>query len=101
MNAWVKNRGYCLSERTIKETAARIGTDSITLHRYFQMKGSDFRTWRTSLRIQDAMEQMRREPETSISAIGLRVGVPDRSNFCRQFKAVTGLTPESWRKISK
>ena len=101
LNAWVEKRGYCLSERTVKETAARIGTDSTKLYRYFYMKGQDFRSWRTELRIKDAMEQMIREPDTSISAIGLRVGVPDRSNFCRQFKAVAGQTPETWRKNQK
>ena len=101
LDAWVEKRGYCLSEHTVKETAARIGTDSTKLFRYFYIKGTDFRSWRTELRIKDAMEQMIREPETSISAIGLRVGVPDRSNFCRQFKAVTGQTPQAWRKNQK
>ena len=101
LNVWVEKRGYCRPDKTIKESAAHIGTDSVKIYRYFQMKGSDFRSWRMELRMRDAMEQMIREPETSVSAIGLRVGIPDRSNFCRQFKTVTGQTPEVWRNNQK
>ena len=101
LEVWVKERGYRLPDRTIQESAQRIGTTSILLHRYFAARGTDFRSWRTSLRIKDAMEMIRQEPETTLSAIALRVGIPDRSNFSRQFKAVTGSTPEHWRKNQK
>jgi AraC-like DNA-binding protein len=101
LEVWVKEKGYRLPDSTIKQSAARIGTSSLKLHQYFSAQGTDFRAWRTALRIQDAMEMMKQEPETSVSAIGIRVGIPDRSNFCRQFKAIVGTTPEIWRKNSK
>ena len=101
LEAWVKQKGYRLPDASVQQSAARIGTTSLKLYRYFAAQGTDFRSWRTTLRIQDAIEMMRQEPQTSISSIGLRVGIPDRSNFCRQFKAVMGTTPETWRKNQK
>ena len=101
LDVWVSAKGYCRADHSIRECAGRIGTDSVKLFRYFAMRNTDFRSWRTSLRMTEAMELMKSEPDTSVSAIGMRVGVPDRSNFCRQFKLFTGQTPEVWRKNQK
>ncbi len=95
---WVDGKGYRMPDRTIAEAAARIGTDSSILYRYFQLRGEDFRSFRRRLRLEDAMEQMRTDPDSPVSLIGKRVGYLDRSNFSRQFKAYTGLTPEAWRQ---
>ena len=96
---WVKAQGYRLPHRTLQEAARHIGTDSVNLHRYcINSLGMDFRAWRTSLRIEDAKKLLLQEPGLSSSQIGLRVGVQDRSNFFRQFTAITGLTPDQWRQ---
>lgn len=97
VRTWVNGKGYRLPDRTIEESAAHIGTDSATLFRYFAMRGEDFRSFRTQLRIQDAQELLLAEPETPASYIALRVGYRDRGNFSHQFKSVTGLTPAAWR----
>lgn len=94
---WVNGKGYRLPDRTIEEAAAHIGTDSATLYRYFAMRGEDFRSFRTQLRIQDAQELLLAEPETPVSYIALRVGYRDRANFTHHFKRATGLTPATWR----
>ena len=98
LQAWVKNKGYRLPQRTLMEAAESIGTSYPILYRYFSADGRDFRTWRTALRIEDAMQQMKAEPDTPISTISRRVGFSDRSNFARLFKAHIGLTPYQWRK---
>lgn len=98
LQAWVQSKGYRLSQRSLMETAESIGTTYPILYRYFSAEGKDFRTWRTTLRIQDAMEQMKAEPRTPLSTISRRVGFSDRSNFARLFKEHTGLTPLQWRK---
>lgn len=97
VRTWVDDKGYRLPDRTIEESAAHIGTDSATLFRYFAMRGEDFRSFRTRLRIQDAQELLLAEPETPASYIAQRVGYRDRGNFSNQFKLVTGLTPATWR----
>ena len=98
LQAWVKNKGYRLPHRTLVEAAQNIGTSYSILYRYFSADARDFRTWRTALRIQDAIEQMKAEPDTPISTISRRVGFSDRSNFARLFKAHIGQTPYQWRK---
>ncbi len=98
LQTWVNNKGYRLPQRTLIEAAESIGTTYSILYRYFAADGRDFRTWRTALRIEDAMEQMKAEPDTPLSTIGRRVGFSDRSNFARLFKEHIGLTPYQWRQ---
>lgn len=101
LDKWQEEKGYRLPDRTVAESSARIGTNSILLYRYFAEKGTDFRTWRSLLRIRDAKEELLAHPEDSISIIARRVGIVDRSNFSRQFKAVVGDSPDNWRKNQK
>ena len=98
LQIWVDNKGYRLPQRTLMEAAESIGTTYPILYRYFAADGKDFRTWRTALRIEDAMVQMKAEPDTPISTISRRVGFSDRSNFARLFKEHIGLTPFQWRQ---
>jgi AraC-like DNA-binding protein len=98
LDAWVQAKGYRLPHKTLAETAENIGLPYPIIYRYFLAQGDDLRAFRTRLRLQDAMEQMKAEPETSISTISRRVGISDRSNFAHSFKQLTGLTPDEWRK---
>ena len=97
LDAWVDGKGYRLPYRSVSEVAASMGLASSTLYRYFKADGSDFRSWRTRLRLEDAKQLL----DTPVSLIGRRVGILDRSNFSRTFKEYTGLTPEAWRNKYK
>ena len=101
LQAWVDAKSYRIPDTTLEQSAARMGTQSVILYRYFLEKGQDFRTWRSQLRIKDALQELLAFPEEPASAIARRVGFTDRSNFTRQFKAFTGLTPDLWRKNQK
>ena len=95
---WLRDKGWRVPVRTVGEAAERLGTDSETLYYYFERRiGLDFRTWRTRLRLEDAMRLLREEPDTPAVEIAARVGFSNRSNFSRQFLAYTGLTPLQWR----
>ena len=95
---WVDGKGWRVPVRTVGEAAEQLGTDSETLYYYFRQRvGIDFRTWRTRLRLEDAMRLLREEPDTPAVDIAARVGFSNRSNFSRQFLAYTGLTPMQWR----
>ena len=98
LDKWVEEKGYRLPHRSVSEAAASMGLASSTLYRYFKADGTDFRSWRTHLRLEDAKKLLLEEPETPVSLIGRRVGILDRSNFSRSFKEYTGITPEAWRK---
>lgn len=95
---WVNGKGYRMPDKTMEQAASRIGTDSVTLYRYFQIRGENFRSFRTRLRLEDACEQLKQEPHSTVSSIARRVGISDRANFCHQFKALYGITPDEWRK---
>ncbi len=98
LNAWLRDKGWRVPVRTVGEAAERLGTDPETLYYYFERRiGLDFRTWRTRLRLEDAMRLLREEPDTPAVDIAARVGFSDRSNFSRQFLAYTGFTPGQWR----
>lgn len=95
---WVDGKGWREPVRTVGEAAERLGTDSETLYYYFRQRvGMDFRTWRTRLRLEDAMRLLREEPDTPAVDIAARVGFSNRSNFSRQFLVYTGCTPLQWR----
>ena len=99
---WLEKKGWRHPTRTIGEAAEELGTDTGTLFLYFDERiGMDFRSWRTRLRLEDACRLLLEEPETLASDIGLRVGFSNRSNFARQFRAHTGLTPAQWRKEAR
>ena len=95
---WKDDKAYLHPDKTMGQVAKRMGTTSLLLYRYFQTCGIDFRTWRTQLRVKEAQTLLLAEPHTPASSIACRVGILDRSNFNRQFKAQTGETPEQWRK---
>ena len=99
VSKWVEGKGYRMPDRTIEDAARRIGTDSATLYRYFQTRGEDFRTFRSRLRLEDAMVMLLEDRESSATVIGQRVGFNDRANFTHQFKDYTGFTPDAWRKM--
>lgn len=99
VSRWEAGRGYLLPEGNPSEVAKRMGISSAQLFRYcMEVKGEDFRTWRTRLRIEEAKKQLLKEPDVPVSVIARRVGINDRSNFSRLFKEHTGMLPSLWRE---
>lgn len=99
IEAWVAGRGYLLADRNPSQTAKRIGITSAQLFSYCrEVKGEDFRTWRTHLRLEEAKKQLLAEPKVPASVIARRVGINDRSNFSRLFREYTGVLPSRWRE---
>ena len=56
-----------------------------------------FATWRKELRIEEAKYLLLEYPDLPANAVGAMVGIPDKSNFRRQFLETTGCTPNEWR----
>ena len=102
LQAWVEAKGWRVPTRTIGEAAEQLGTDTATLYHYFDERvGTDFRTWRTRLRLEDACRMLREEPGLQAADIGRRAGFSNRSNFSRQFLAHLGCTPLAWRERAR
>ena len=99
---WTENKQWRVPLRTLGDVAQQLDTDTVVLYHFFDERmGVDFRTWRTRLRLEDAMQLLVEEPELAASDIAARVGFSNRSNFSRQFLAYTGLTPAQWRKKAR
>ena len=58
------------------------------------------RQYLTRIRVEAATERLR-ESDDSLGTIALDCGFCDQSTFCRQFKAITGMTAGDYRKLSR
>ena len=101
LEAWQARLGWREPVRTVGEAAELLGTDTGTLYAYFRDRiGLDFRTWRTRLRLEDAMRMLADNPLLPPADAARLCGFSNRSNFSRQFLAYTGQTPAQWQKTA-
>lgn len=98
LDKWVSEGHYTSPGITIEEVASFIGTNrnkiSLHLNTYLNLS---FREWISKLRIEKARELLVSEPDLSISEIGNRVSIPNRSNFDKMFKKIIGESPAVYR----
>ena len=97
---WVDEKQFAdESIRSVGDIAESIGIRRHSLSRYFAIVlKEDPRTWIVQRRIDMAKDMLLRYPDCSATIIGDSVGFSDRSNFARQFKKHTGMTPGEWRE---
>lgn len=101
LTRWVDEKRYRDYDRSRDQIAADLNTSKELLHLYFvSVLKVDFKTWRTSLRIEDAKTLLLEKRELSIHIIGEMAGFSDRSNFHRQFTRTVGCSPRQWRESS-
>ncbi len=98
LDIWVKEKRYCEYDRSREEIARELNTSKDILHHYFQLvKGVDFKSWRTQLRIEEAKRLLLENKDASTNIIAEAAGFSDRSNFHRQFVRIVGCSPKQWR----
>ncbi len=96
---WVEKKQFLSTEITIQELALELRTNRTYLSNFINAhKQMNFKTWINQLRIEEARILLTQYPELSIRDITEKVGYGELSNFSRQFKVITGLTPSQWRK---
>lgn len=95
---WVEDGRYREYDKNRDEIAEELKTSKELIQVYFNEKGTDFRKWRTQLRIEDAKQMLLSSPQLSINIIAERCGFSDRSNFHRQFQKIVGCSPKQWRE---
>lgn len=101
IDQWVKQKKYCEYDKSREEVAKELRTSKEHLHIYFStIKGVDFKTWRTELRVEEAKKLLLENKEVSTNIIGEAAGFSDRSNFHRQFVKIVGCSPKEWRESS-
>jgi len=94
---WRRSRGFADSTLSISTFAHRIDIPQRQLSTYFsQQLGCTFRSWITRVRVEEAMQLIRNNPDFSAEAIAQDCGFSSRSFFQTSFKAQTGMTPKEW-----
>lgn len=82
----------------MEEIADELGTTHTALKWYFTNRlHTNFRTWRIALRMEEA-KRLISEDRTPIANIHKMVGVADKSNFYKQFRQATGMTPKEYKE---
>lgn len=102
LKQWVAERGFVKNDLMSNEFAESLGVSITTLRAYFSKHyQTDFRQWRTQLRIEYACSILREHPDYSYDTISEMVGIGDRSNFTRNFKKIVGMTPREYAEENK
>ena len=101
LERWVSDKSYREYDKSRDDIVCELGTTKEMLHLYFAtVKGKDFKTWRTELRIEEAKKLLLEKRDVSVNIIGEVSGFSDRSNFHRQFVKIVGCSPKQWRETN-
>ncbi len=90
IEAWIDKKGYCQSDDR-DAAAAKMGLHIDDLQWYCTVVlKQDFRTWRITLRIEEAQRILATNPDAPINELAHSLGFNSRSNFYLYFKRITG-----------
>lgn len=99
LERWVADKSFRDYDKSREEIVRELNTTKEMLQLYFAtVKGMDFKTWRTHLRVNEAKKLLLENKGVSTNIIGEVSGFSDRSNFHRQFVKIVGCSPKAWRE---
>ncbi len=102
LGEWVKEKKFTQKDISVDEIAELLGVNRSFLQYYFRTyMQTDFRTWRSELRIHEAQTILKEHPEISLEKVREQVGFNHRANFHQQFQKITGLTPSQYKQQQK
>jgi len=96
---WEQKKVFTEPFITIEQVAGQVKTNRTYLSTYVNTyKKMTFKEWINHLRIEEAKRLLINHSSMPVSQIGAMVGLPDKSNFGRQFSKKTGNSPQAWRR---
>ena len=99
LRKWCDDRMYKDCNVTIYSLAANLGCKKNELTEYFNLsQHTNFRTWLSDIRFNEAVRMMKENPEFSNDAISTECGFSSHTQIYRIFKQKTGLSPSQWRE---
>ena len=99
LEKWCDDRMYKDCNVTIYSLAANLGCKKNELTEYFNFsQHTNFRTWLSDIRFNEAVRMMKENPEFSNDAISTEFGFSSHTQIYRIFKQKTGLSPSQWRE---
>lgn len=99
LEKWCDDRMYKDCNVTIYSLAANLGCKKNELTEYFNLsQHTNFRTWLSDIRFNEAVRMMKENPEFSNDAISTECGFSSHTQIYRIFEQKTGLSPSQWRE---
>ena len=99
LEKWCDDRMYKDCNVTIYSLAANLGCKKNELTEYFNLsQHTNFRTWLSDIRFNEAVRMMKERPDFSNDAISTECGFSSHTQIYRIFKQKTGLSPSQWRE---
>lgn len=99
LEKWCDDRMYKDCNVTIYSLAANLGCKKNELTEYFNLsQPTNFRTWLSDIRFNEAVRMMKENPEFSNDAISTECGFSSHTQIYRILKQKTGLSPSQWRE---
>lgn len=96
---WLSEKRFLAPQLTIDDLAAEMGTNKLYMSRYINRKhGANFSTWITQLRLEEAKNYMRENPNVKQEEVAIHSGFSSSSYFSRVFSRFESKTPAAWRK---
>lgn len=93
-----EERPYLNSELKIADMATLLGTNVTYISNCINsQKGCSFIQFVNGYRIDYAKQLLRQHPDKKISEVWAGSGFANETSFFRNFKALTGMTPNEWR----
>lgn len=102
LKKWCDEGLYKNSEVNIYSLASNLGYKKDELTQYFnQSQHTNFRTWLSVVRFEEACRILSSKSEFSLDAISSECGFSSHTQIYRVFKQQTGLSPRQWREQKK
>lgn len=99
LQAWCERGGYKDSSVNIYTLSDAMGCKKQELTEYFNRSAhTNFRTWLSEIRFQEAVRMMKSCPNYSNDAISTECGFSSHTQIYRVFKQQTGMSPSQWRE---
>lgn len=99
LDQWVADKKYLQKDIVLEDFAEQLQTTPHYIYYYFRTYlHTNFRTWRSELRVHEAEKLLVEHPDLSLEKIADMVGFNHRANFFQQFQKVTGKKPSDLRK---
>ena len=99
IDKWIAEKKFAEKGILIETLALAFGTNRNHLSVYFNSyKGKSFNAWINELKIEEAKNQMLKNPNMSLIKIAEMAGYTDKSLLIRNFMKQTGISPTEWKQ---
>lgn len=97
-DAWIASKEWLDEMRTVDDEAVSLNMTRDELSSFCHCRyGMSFLAFRAFLRVLEAKEIMRANPELSVQDVGVMCGFSDRNYLERRFIEYVGMSPAVWR----